>query len=962
MTSSRATTGAAAMALALAAATAQNEAPSPPATGPLAELAAAVQAGQAAVDLDDRTALLAALERASALLEKLPAGAHPAADEVQLVVQVAALAAIAERHDAALDVLHRLARRFDRDDEADRAMGHELQCRCAATLLLAGRKDEARALFAEHLDALVALRGDADASVVDVLLGFADALVGDGDYRGADALIARAGAALAAAKTPDEAPSMLRCLELRGQTRHRLGDARGALDAFERAHRVLARTLPGDDPRLQNARQRLASAMYGLGDYHGAKALFEQILAVRSKSLPADSTLLLRTRQGFAVILQHLGELDAARALQEQILASLVARLPPEHADVVMARLNLAVTRRRLGDSEGAWQLEEAVLQTLERVRGPDDRDLQMARINAGGTLRSLGRLDRARELQEAAIASLSRTMPADHSLLQTARATLLSTCWLAGDRAEAARLVLDLAAADRHTIAAADLGPRPAGELARARSRSIVLGLSLCCDGVADDQRPLLLADLLWTSQVLRGVETRVAQRLRRACAVPRDDARARAAELAGAIERIRRADVDGDEVAAAVRDKERAEHALLALERVGAAPLPSLAAIAAALDARSAAATLITFRRRWPDQEKPGEFHSQRWIAGLVLDHGGHVTLVDLGALEPMLQRIGDLRLATQKELRQALLDPLLAAAGDVDAIYLAVDELFELLPLDALPLSSGEPVGTHVALRRVTSLLDLAALPASPWPPSPRLVAVGGLDYAAPATAPTPQKDRPVFAPLPESRAEIDGIAASFARAFGDGHSELLTGADVDAARLAAAVPQATILHLATHGRYAPTTAAADEPANAPTAFELESSDRVTDLSPLVLCGLALAGANARDAGVVTGEELLSFDLSACQLAVLSACETAQGVRRGGQGHASLHTALHGAGARFVVSSLWQVGDRATRAFMADFYDQLWAAPADPPAALWRAKMQARARGADFSEWAAWIITGR
>src|SRR5262249_3125229 len=148
----------------------------------------------------------------------------------------------------------------------------------------------------------------------------------------------------------------------------------------------------------------------------------------------------------------------------------------------------------------------------------------------------------------------------------------------------------------------------------------------------------------------------------------------------------------------------------------------------------------------------------------------------------------------------------DPLLAAAGDVDTLYLAVDENFELLPLDALPLSSGEPLGMRTALRRLTSLLDLASPPATRWSPAPRLVAVGGLDYAAPAAAQL-RPDRPRFAPLPESRTEIDALAASLAHAFADGRCEQLTGGDADGARLFAAARGAQLVHLATHGYFAP-----------------------------------------------------------------------------------------------------------------------------------------------------------
>jgi hypothetical protein len=53
---------------------------------------------------------------------------------------------------------------------------------------------------------------------------------------------------------------------------------------------------------------------------------------------------------------------------------------------------------------------------------------------------------------------------------------------------------------------------------------------------------------------------------------------------------------------------------------------------------------------------------------------------------------------------------------------------------------------------------------------------------------------------------------------------------------------------------------------------------------------------------------------------------ACETNVGIRRAGQGIQSLQTALHAAGARTAITSLWKVDDAATRKLMERFYTYL------------------------------------
>lgn len=131
---------------------------------------------------------------------------------------------------------------------------------------------------------------------------------------------------------------------------------------------------------------------------------------------------------------------------------------------------------------------------------------------------------------------------------------------------------------------------------------------------------------------------------------------------------------------------------------------------------------------------------------------------------------------------------------------------------------------------------------------------------------------------------------------------------------------------------------------------------------------------AGANlpsdalGRARGLVSAEEIASWDLAGCELAVLSACDTNVGLRRAGQGVASLQRALHMAGARSVITSLWKVPDEATKELMVDFYRRMWIEKKSKQQALWEAKTKLPdAKGASGQpmyttrDWAAWVLTG-
>jgi CHAT domain-containing protein len=223
--------------------------------------------------------------------------------------------------------------------------------------------------------------------------------------------------------------------------------------------------------------------------------------------------------------------------------------------------------------------------------------------------------------------------------------------------------------------------------------------------------------------------------------------------------------------------------------------------------------------------------------------------------------------------------------------------------------------------------------------------------------------------VFDTLPETLAETESIAEQFEQAF-EAEPVVLMGDAATKAALWEHAPRARFLHLATHGWFAPEVfrSQLDELADSGRRGLYERAEEtLRGFAPETLCGLALAGANrGRDAigrvpGILTAEELSSLDLRGCELAVLSACETNVGIRRAGQGIQSLQGALHGAGVRTAVTSLWRVDDAATRRLMELFYTGLWSEGLGKAEALWRAKCALRAEDRPVRDWAAWVLTG-
>ena len=295
----------------------------------------------------------------------------------------------------------------------------------------------------------------------------------------------------------------------------------------------------------------------------------------------------------------------------------------------------------------------------------------------------------------------------------------------------------------------------------------------------------------------------------------------------------------------------------------------------------------------------------------------------------------------------------------------VYLAPDLALTALPWPALP---GDAKGS-ILLEDYA----LAVIPHAPflldrlWPAEPQpggkapagVLVVGGVNYDA---APAPNKAKPdqtaasrsgpaVAKDRPLTWKELSGAAAEArgVEQLAGGRklaARLLSGKEASTGEVLPALAKARFAHLATHGFFADKEFRSVLQVD-PDLFEVRGFERVGAgaLSPMVLSGLVLAGANRAETpgrGLLTGELLIDRDLSGLDLAVLSACETGLGEKAGGEGVFGLQRAFHGAGAHNVVATLWQVDDQATAALMAVFYRELWDKGQPPLEALRRAQL--------------------
>jgi CHAT domain-containing protein len=289
--------------------------------------------------------------------------------------------------------------------------------------------------------------------------------------------------------------------------------------------------------------------------------------------------------------------------------------------------------------------------------------------------------------------------------------------------------------------------------------------------------------------------------------------------------------------------------------------------------------------------------------------------------------------------RTLYDALLLPI-PEATQKDSLIIVRDGQLHLVPFDGLREVSGRYVAetrTVIYSPSATSFSLLTEPKQRPRAAHNGLLAVGGIPYSRSAmnrSGLTRGNDRSGFVDLPSSADEVRIAQAAFPKT----ESKLLLGtAATEGAFKAAGLAEYRVIHLAVHG-FADST--------------------FPDRAALVL----LSDPSAGEDGFLQASEIVQLRFDA-DLVVLSACDTAVGPLQGQEGIANLSRAFLLAGARTVVSTLWQIDDTSSLFLMKRFYAHLLA-HSSAGSALTGAKrdmLQTFGREALPYQWAGFTIEG-
>jgi CHAT domain-containing protein/tetratricopeptide (TPR) repeat protein len=875
----------------------------------------------------------------------------------------------------------------------------------ASTLYDFGRFQRAKQLFEECLPLCIRKYGPEHILTLGIRFNIANTLAGLGDFR--KALSIREETLAICEELFHTKNPMLQKFRL-GLVRdlNRAGDFSGARILLEKVIEALSGPSKKNPTDLLSVRKTLASLLENMGDYHAAKEIREQIVSVSEQTMNENSVMLLQARIALGTTLEKMKRFDEALKIQKAAVNRFSGVLPSDSVPRLIARGALAVTLTKSGDAKAGYNLLVDVIRDLEKNYSPENNILIVARANLIEALEKLNRFDEAEALCRKTLTELKDFLPAGHLGLNALKGHLSVLMAFGGRWKEAARLMGEMMEARKRLIARKRLtGAVRENEAFIAAAGSVLYHyFSFGREGLFSAR------DSFVALEAHRSIGTESGRIRRKISRIENEKTKGLQRELA--IRTWKLASAKKDSFIKAVRARDIAERALFEglrqLEGIGKfSEVKSFEEMKDAIPADWIAVAFALYPyfhipencTRFEDAQKDPS------LLAFVVTPEGSVDRVELGAAEEIIRAV-DLwkktlcsergeqgrkrRLEAGRRLRQQIWQPLEKHLDGKRKVILLPDASLSTVPLEALPLGDGV-LADRYTFAYADSLASATAADEGERREERGFLAFGDIDYDSepalfsgqeqaaleepgreiPSVPPGVLSEIPrsppegsgttKVTPLPGTLFETEDLSSLYREVFSK-NSLLVKGKYASKASLQQLAHSARYLHIATHGYFAPEKyiSPLDSGMMGTATPGSTMDEKVRGLAPSLLCGLKLAGCNLPqtglcDEGIITGEEIRGLDLSQCELAVLSACESNVGILRTGQGIMSLQKALAIAGAGGSITSLWKVYDEPTRLFFTKFYSLLWKEGKHPAVALRESKLWLRGlKGAAIESW--------
>ena len=682
---------------------------------------------------------------------------------------------------------------------------------------------------------------------------------------------------------------------------------------------IRERLLGPDHPQVANDVMNLALISYRRRDYATALKGYARALAIRETSLGRSHPTIALTLSNIGLVHWRQGDYVRAEDFFTRALELSEQLYGPESLRVTTPLANLGIIAKETGN----YALGEArylrALAIREKHLGPDHPELITLVESLGILYRDRGDYRQAVPMFERVIGLTAASHGPEHPFMGRHLTNLAQLYWAAGDidkalstrtRFEAIRernLPLQLAVgSERQKLAYFEPALADMEE---------TIGFHVSQAGRNAGARDLALTVLLQRKgRIFDALADNISAFRTRA--TPED--RALLEELSRVTSTLSALVLDPStrsalgerqrKIATLTEERERLEiemHKRSAGYLTPSRPL-TLAEVQGAVPVDAALIEFCVYRPVDPKASLESEqrLGKPRYVA-YVVRRFGETEWRDLGEAQAIERAVDGFRTALADPARsdigeratalhRLLIDPLQPLLVDVPHLLISPDGPLNLIPFEALRNRRGRYLVEDHLVTYVTTGRDLLRMQ-TPRPSSGAPVVFADPDFGE-------SSDRfPRLAGTIGEGTRVVGLLPG---------ATLRSGANATESTLKS-LHAPRILHIATHG------------------FFLEDPKAATE-NPLLRSGLAFAGANrARtnsEDGILTALEATNLDLWGTKLVTLSACDTAIGVVRNGEGVFGLRRAFFLAGAESLVMSLWPVSDLVTRDLMAGYYSGL------------------------------------
>ncbi len=802
-----------------------------------------------------------------------------------------------------------------------------------------------------------------------------------------------------------------------GATLHRMGDWIAARRCHERSAEIRQKVLGYAHPHTSDSYYNLGLIAHQLGDTASARLNFEMAYKIRRKVYGEQNIETSKALAGLARVQVDEAEYTAAKSAYQQVLKTRTALLGKEHVVTASVLEDLANLHGDLGEPDEALPYAQQAVAICQKVLPENHPTISRSMATLCDALQDAGRAEESLRYAQQSLAMRQRD--AIQGPYTSAAYQRLARVLAVLERWHQAAEAMEQARQIDHVYRAKFLPTLSETEQLQylvTVERSLRVGLSLALHQPTDKTILETTAHWLVNGKAI-GLEamTRVNRLTSPAGVAKLQQLREVRSELAR-LSAMTGAQAGQAELASQMSAAQIQEFKLiralgiLAGEEVAQEPRISLQRLRQAIPPGAAFVDISQMRQYNYAGRTPTEsWGEEQYVAWLIpAASEGEIQFVQLGDAKEIDRLVRAAREAIQlaptivpdqgeldaeqqareklQALAQRVFAPLHPHVKSANHLILSPDGLLWLAPWAAMPLESGEYLVEKYQIQYVNSGRDLVrSTPEQEVPAAAVVFAdpqydVEGATNQDPETTRTTSssedfeiKRLPRVQRLPATAAEAQAIRPSLDQFTGQ--ATLLHMREEATEAAFHAVQRPRVLVLSTHGFFFP------DQVSDPYAISTEIAQPRAALttegkqfeSPLLRCGLLLAGCNRRGGqiastndGVLTGMEIVGADLRGTELVVLSACETGIGAIRNGEGVAGLRQAFQLAGAQSTAATLWQIPDVETALLMNEFFKNLVAgqlkAEALQQAQVTRIRARRERSGAAHPfYWAAFTLTG-